>query len=386
MATKRRIFLAHGSEDKTEVRRLYADLKRRGFDPWLDEEDLVPGQIWNEEIPRAIREAGVFLACLSSRSAGRIGYVQNEFRLALAALSERPAGSIYLVPVRLDDCEIPDLQLPDRGLSLRQLHWVDLWRHGGLDRLARAIEQALANRRPWPPDDRRSAPTSSGDSPSEPRRRTSRFWWVFALVALAGVLGLWNSPDRQSREPQPPPPIAPEPLGPSVPLEDAPLAAEKHLKLSGTDWRQIQAALAELGFDPGRVDGIPGRNTRLAISRWQTSHSQDRTGYLDDSQRDSLVAAAKVQPPTTTSVTTAPQPPACDLVIANRLATIHTEPRRFSEEISAISPGSYKMLDFTRIPFGPTIDLWFKIAVEGRTGWVPGDSWHVARRIGSRCP
>jgi hypothetical protein len=138
-----KIFLAHAREDKAQVRKLYADLTARGLDPWLDEVDLVAGQIWKEEIPKAIHQAGIFLACLSSRSAGKVGYVQNEFRLALSAFGERPPGSIYLIPVRLDECDVPDLQIPDRGLSLQDIQWVDLWEEGGFDRLVKAIERAL---------------------------------------------------------------------------------------------------------------------------------------------------------------------------------------------------------------------------------------------------
>jgi hypothetical protein len=59
MSAGRRIFLAHAREDKGQVRELYADLKARGLDPWRDEVDLMPGQIWKEETPKAIRQAGV---------------------------------------------------------------------------------------------------------------------------------------------------------------------------------------------------------------------------------------------------------------------------------------------------------------------------------------
>jgi hypothetical protein len=38
----------------------------------------------------------------------------NEFRLALSAFGERPPSSIYLIPVRLDDCDVPDLQIRSR--------------------------------------------------------------------------------------------------------------------------------------------------------------------------------------------------------------------------------------------------------------------------------
>ena len=158
MASK--IFLAYAREDQAQVRKLHADLRARGFEPWLDKVDLLPGQIWEIEIAKAIRQAGVFLACLSSRSVGKIGYVQSEFRLALSAFGQRPAGTIFLIPVRLDDCEVPDLQNPDLGLRLRAIHWVDLWEENGVDRLVKAIEHALgvsfpqASRKELPrPDD-----------------------------------------------------------------------------------------------------------------------------------------------------------------------------------------------------------------------------------------
>lgn len=142
MAMRARIFLAHAHEDKPQVRKLYADLKASGFDPWFDVEDLLPGQLWKQEIPKAIRDASAFIACLSSRSVEKSGYVQNEFRLALSALAERPPESIYLLPVRLDDCRVPDIAIPDRGLSFGDLHWVDLWENGGMERIIRALNRA----------------------------------------------------------------------------------------------------------------------------------------------------------------------------------------------------------------------------------------------------
>jgi hypothetical protein len=51
-----RIFLCHASEDKTQIREVYHRLRAiDGFEPWLDEEDLLPGQEWAREIPRALQ-------------------------------------------------------------------------------------------------------------------------------------------------------------------------------------------------------------------------------------------------------------------------------------------------------------------------------------------
>jgi hypothetical protein len=41
-----RVFLCHSSHDKPKVRDLYQCLRRSGFAPWLDEENLIAGQDW----------------------------------------------------------------------------------------------------------------------------------------------------------------------------------------------------------------------------------------------------------------------------------------------------------------------------------------------------
>jgi hypothetical protein len=104
---------------------------------------LVPGQNWKVEIQSAIRRAGVFWACLSSCSVAKEGYVQTEFKTALSAYSERPPGTIYIIPVKLDDCEVPGMQIPDQGITLRDIHWVEIWQDSGIQQLAKAIKHAI---------------------------------------------------------------------------------------------------------------------------------------------------------------------------------------------------------------------------------------------------
>ena len=134
------IFLAHANEDKPQVRELYRQLQEAGYRPWLDEEDLLPGQSWRDEIPKAIKKSDLFVACLSKQSIAKRSYVQREFRLALNLLAERPPGEIYLIPLKLDDCEIPDLRREEYGVALRDLQWLDYWKPGGFEKLMRAIE------------------------------------------------------------------------------------------------------------------------------------------------------------------------------------------------------------------------------------------------------
>lgn len=111
----RRVFLCHASEDKAQVRSAYELLQQAGLDPWLDEKDLLPGQDWESEIPRALKSSAAVLVFLSKTSVSKRGYVQREFRLAFDALQEIPQGQVFVIPVKLDDCEVPEL--------FRRLHW-----------------------------------------------------------------------------------------------------------------------------------------------------------------------------------------------------------------------------------------------------------------------
>ena len=139
MTDSLRIFLAHAGEDKPQVRQLYQQLHEAGYQPWMDEVDLIPGQNWRDEIPKAIKGCDIFIACLSSRSVSKQGYVQREFRLALNQLAEVPAGEIYLIPLKLDDCEIPDLRQGEYGVNLRDIQWLDYGEAGGWEKLLQAI-------------------------------------------------------------------------------------------------------------------------------------------------------------------------------------------------------------------------------------------------------
>ncbi|WP_430013581.1 SUMF1/EgtB/PvdO family nonheme iron enzyme [Microcystis ichthyoblabe FBCC-A1114] len=133
------IFLAHASEDKPAVLALHERLKQAGYKPWLDEKDLIPGQIWRDEIPKAIKASQIFLACLSGKSANKQGYIQRELRIALDTLGEMLPGTIFFIPMRLEECEIPDLRLAEVGLNLRDIHRLDYWEEDGFEQLERAI-------------------------------------------------------------------------------------------------------------------------------------------------------------------------------------------------------------------------------------------------------
>lgn len=117
---KLRVFLCHASHDKPVVRELYQRLLAEGWiDPWLDAEKLLPGQDWDMEIKKAVKSADAVIVCVSSRSTVKEGYIQKEIRFVLDIADEKPDGVIYVVPLRLDDCTVPD--------RLMSWHYVDFF-------------------------------------------------------------------------------------------------------------------------------------------------------------------------------------------------------------------------------------------------------------------
>lgn len=126
-----KVFLCHASEDKTVVRKLYDDLVSRGMSPWLDERDLLPGQDWNIAIQDAIRDSDALIVCLSSQSVTKTGYVQKEIKYALDFCDEQPEDTIYLIPVRIEVCDIPK--------RLSRFHSADIYKDHGFERMIESL-------------------------------------------------------------------------------------------------------------------------------------------------------------------------------------------------------------------------------------------------------
>lgn len=124
------VFLCHSSADKLSVLALCKRLKNDGFAPWLDKEKLLPGQNWREEIPKAVRSSHVVIVCLS-KEFQKAGYRQKEVLLALDVADEQPEGTIFLIPLKLEECEVPS--------RLGQLHWANLFDDDGYQHLVLAL-------------------------------------------------------------------------------------------------------------------------------------------------------------------------------------------------------------------------------------------------------
>lgn len=137
-------FISYVHEDSPEIKRLARNLENAGVRVWLDTKKLEPGQDWPTEIRRAITEdALAFIACFSERSLSRTTTYQNEeLIIAIEQLRIRNPRDSWLIPVRLSDCEIPDLSI-GAGRTLRNLQRVDLFGEQADENTARLVIAVL---------------------------------------------------------------------------------------------------------------------------------------------------------------------------------------------------------------------------------------------------
>lgn len=133
----RQVFIIYAREDLEAAQQISGWLREANFSPWLDDEQLLPGQRWKEETERALTESGAALVIIStnleqSSSAGK------ELDLALKRLQTGSDRTTPIIPVRIDQSRPPS--------SLDQIQWVDFSSENAHDRLILGLELATSQR------------------------------------------------------------------------------------------------------------------------------------------------------------------------------------------------------------------------------------------------
>lgn len=135
-----KIFLCHAKEDSNRIKQLYLALRDRGLDPWYDKEKLLVGDDWEYEIIQAIEQSDFFAIFISKVSSKKTGFIQKEIRTAVREYQKRPQGTTFLLPIRLEDCEVPYIKL-EENKKLADLHWADVFEDDSeaIDKLCKGI-------------------------------------------------------------------------------------------------------------------------------------------------------------------------------------------------------------------------------------------------------
>jgi hypothetical protein len=137
-----RVFIAYVEEDLAFAKKLYRAFEESGFRPWLDKKRLLPGQNWPRAIETAIQTSDFFVACFSRRATSKRGSFHSELRYALFCAAKVPLDEIFLIPLRLDDCVVPN------RIS-KQIQYLDLFPDWvtGVGRLIAVIKAQDEDRR-----------------------------------------------------------------------------------------------------------------------------------------------------------------------------------------------------------------------------------------------
>jgi hypothetical protein len=146
---RKRVFISYVREDSQVVGRICEQLLQAGLPLWRDTDDLVGGTRWRDEIGQAISAGSAFVAMFSSQSERRSSsYMRQEVVVAVDELRRRPRDRPWFIPVRLDACELPTIEI-GAGERLSDLHCLDVFDPedaAGIANLISAAKAALRRR------------------------------------------------------------------------------------------------------------------------------------------------------------------------------------------------------------------------------------------------
>jgi len=129
-------FLSHSSKDKQFVRKLAADLTENGIDVWFDEQKILVGDSITEKIGQGLAQSDFFVIALSENSVNS-AWVRKE--LSDAVIQEIEKKAVTVLPIKLDDCAIPELLRDKKYADFSKSYKV------GLQELIQAMKQDPEN-------------------------------------------------------------------------------------------------------------------------------------------------------------------------------------------------------------------------------------------------
>lgn len=130
--TVTKTFICYSKSDSAFALKLAQDLREKGFDVWMDQLDISPGQRWAREVDRALHTCENFLVILSPQSI-ESDNVDDEISVAKEEKKR-------IIPIMISPCKTP--------LQLRALQYIDFTTDydSGFKRLTRTLEGLKAGR------------------------------------------------------------------------------------------------------------------------------------------------------------------------------------------------------------------------------------------------
>lgn len=110
------VFISYSSNDKAFVRKLVDDLRSSNVELWFDEQELKVGDSIVGKISDTLKEIDYMILVLSEHSV-ESKWVEAEWNCAL--MEQLSENRVRLIPVLINDCEIPPILKPRLYADLR---------------------------------------------------------------------------------------------------------------------------------------------------------------------------------------------------------------------------------------------------------------------------
>lgn len=130
---KLHVFFIYTHRDIDAAKSIARTLSDNGYFPWLFDEQVVPGEVLTTVLARALEMSTVVLVVVS-KNLLESRYATVEMKKALEALHQPQAQLRSIIPVRLDDSEVPE--------DLSHIQWVDMREEDGTSRLLAGLKRA----------------------------------------------------------------------------------------------------------------------------------------------------------------------------------------------------------------------------------------------------
>lgn len=140
-------FLSYVKENEPIVRFLDQVLTDYGIDIVTNYRNIEGGSNWKRTLKQLIENSGYFVACFSKEFNEREKTVlYRELDYAIECAKDYPFDRKWLIPVRINECTIPSIEIGLQGL-LTDLQRIDLfptakW-HEGVESIVRTIDKRL---------------------------------------------------------------------------------------------------------------------------------------------------------------------------------------------------------------------------------------------------
>jgi len=114
------VFISHASEDKDRfVTQFAKKLRDQGIDAWLDDWEMMPGDSLVDKIfNHGIKKSSMFIVVLSRASVQK-PWVNEEINRAF--LSRIESSNYRIIPIIIDDCDVPECLKSTLWVSIRDI-------------------------------------------------------------------------------------------------------------------------------------------------------------------------------------------------------------------------------------------------------------------------